>query len=103
MANSRGDEDGVPAHFEKLAREFAEKNKLELTIIKGDELVQKGFRLMHAVGRASRNAPTFINLKYNGNPESDEWVAFVGKGVCFDAGGLDIKSGKTYIYEQQVE
>lgn len=47
---------------------------------------------MHAVGRASKNAPTFINLKYNGNPDSDEWVAFVGKGVCFDAGGLNIKS-----------
>ena len=49
---------------------------------------------MHAVGRASRNEPTFINLKYNGNPQSDKWVAFVGKGVCFDAGGLDIKTGK---------
>lgn len=47
---------------------------------------------MHAVGRASRNEPTFINLKYNGNPQSDKWVAFVGKGVCFDAGGLDIKT-----------
>lgn len=49
---------------------------------------------MHAVGRASRNEPTFINLKYNGNPQSDKWVAFVGKGVCFDAGGLNIKTGK---------
>lgn len=47
--------------------------------------------LMHAVGRASRNEPKFINLKYNGNPDSSSWVSFVGKGVCFDAGGLDIK------------
>lgn len=54
--------------------------------------MKDGFRLMHAVGRASRNAPTFINLAYNGNPDSDKWVAFVGKGVCFDAGGLDIKT-----------
>lgn len=46
---------------------------------------------MHAVGRASKNAPTFINIKYQGNPDSNEWVAFVGKGVCFDAGGLNIK------------
>ena len=51
---------------------------------------------MHAVGRASRNEPTFINLKYNGNPQSDKWVAFVGKGVCFDAGGLDIKTSKIF-------
>ena len=60
-------------------------------------MVKEGFRLMHAVGRASRHIPIFINLKYNGNPDSDEYVAFVGKGVCFDAGGLDIKSGK-YIF-----
>ena len=47
---------------------------------------------MHAVGRASINAPIFINLTYNGNPDSQEYVAFVGKGVVFDAGGLDIKT-----------
>lgn len=47
---------------------------------------------MHAVGRGSTNEPTFINLKYQGNPESDQWVSFVGKGVCFDAGGFNIKS-----------
>jgi len=46
---------------------------------------------MHAVGRASKNAPTFINLRYNGNPDSDKWLAYVGKGVCFDSGGLNIK------------
>lgn len=51
-----------------------------------------GFRLIHAVGRASINAPAFVNLSYNGNPDSDKWVAFVGKGVCFDTGGLDIKT-----------
>jgi leucyl aminopeptidase len=48
---------------------------------------------LHAVGRASKNIPAFVNLSYNGNPDSDKWVAFVGKGVCFDAGGLDIKTG----------
>lgn len=46
---------------------------------------------MHAVGRASRNEPTFINLRYQGNPDSDRWLAYVGKGVCFDSGGLNIK------------
>ena len=35
-----------------------------------------------------------MNLAYNGNPDSDSWIAFVGKGVCFDAGGLDIKACK---------
>lgn len=31
-------------------------------------------------------------MSYNGNTDSDDWVAFVGKGVCFDSGGLDIKT-----------
>jgi len=46
---------------------------------------------MHAVGRASKNEPVFINLKYHGNKDCDKWVSFVGKGVCFDSGGLNIK------------
>jgi len=50
--------------------------------------------LLHSVGRASINPPVFVNIKYQGNSQSDKWVAFVGKGVCFDTGGLDIKTGK---------
>jgi leucyl aminopeptidase len=46
---------------------------------------------MHAVGRASINTPIFVNIAYNGNPDSQEYVAFIGKGVVFDSGGLDIK------------
>lgn len=53
---------------------------------------------MHAVGRGSKNEPIFINLKYHGNPDSDHWVAYVGKGVCFDSGGLNIKSSKKIFY-----
>lgn len=49
---------------------------------------------MHAVGRASKNEPVFINLKYHGNKDCDKWVSFVGKGVCFDSGGLNIKPSK---------
>lgn len=59
--------------------------------------MKEGFRLMHAVGRASKNEPIFINLKYHGNPDSDKWVAYVGKGVCFDSGGLNIKPSNLFI------
>lgn len=54
---------------------------------------------MHAVGRGSKNAPTFINLSYKGNPESDRWVSFVGKGVCFDTGGYNIKPSIFYLIQ----
>ena len=99
-ANGRGDEDGVPQYFEAEANRLANQLSVEKTVIKGDYLVNEGFRLMHAVGRASKNPPTFINLAYKGNPDSDKWVAFVGKGVCFDAGGLNIKpaSGMKEMY-----
>jgi leucyl aminopeptidase len=70
-----------------------------ITVISGDDLVKEGFRLMHAVGRASVNKPVFVNLSYQGDSTSNEWVAYVGKGVCFDTGGLDIKSGNSSLIQ----
>ena len=98
ISNGRGDLEGTPAYFRKMAEDFAAKHEnVGICVIHDKELLENRFNLMHAVGRASINRPTFINLKYNGNTNSDEWVAFVGKGVCFDAGGLDIKPGKNFI------
>jgi leucyl aminopeptidase len=51
---------------------------------------------MHAVGRGSQNEPVFVNLAYKGNPDSSDWISFVGKGVCFDTGGYNIKSCKNF-------
>lgn len=92
-ANGRGDIEGTPQYFIGQAKRMAETYGVKVVVIQGDELVEKGFRLLHAVGRASVNQPAFVNLSYNGNPDSQDWVAFVGKGVCFDSGGLDIKPG----------
>lgn len=61
-------------------------------MIKGEDLIKNGFCLLHAVGRGSKNEPTFVNLSFKGNPDSNEWIAFVGKGVCFDTGGYNIKN-----------
>lgn len=90
--NGRGDVQGVPQFFRDISKRFAADHGLEITVIEGDDLFKQGFRLMHAVGRASVNKPVFVNLKYNGNPDSKKWTAFVGKGVCFDTGGLNIKT-----------
>lgn len=91
--NGRGDVEGTPQFFTAIAEAFAKETGVELTIISGNDLLKEGFRLLHAVGRASVNAPAFVNLAYRGDPDSDSWVAYVGKGVCFDTGGLDIKPG----------
>lgn len=90
-ANGRGDIEGTPQYFIKQAQRIGEQFGVKVVVIEGDELIEKGFRLLHAVGRASVNKPAFVNLSYNGNPDSQDWLAFVGKGVCFDSGGLDIK------------
>jgi leucyl aminopeptidase len=74
------------------ARRIAAKHPgLKLTTIEGDDLLKEGFRLMHAVGRASSNEPVFVCLEWRGKPESEEFVGLVGKGVTFDAGGLNLK------------
>ena len=69
----------------KLARQF----KGTCSVVVGDDLLKKNFPAIHAVGRASPRAPRLIDLKWG--KSSDPKVTLVGKGVCFDTGGLDLK------------
>ena len=57
----------------------------------GDDLLTQGFPAIHAVGRASHRAPRLLELEW-GDPAHPS-LAIVGKGVCFDTGGLNIKTG----------
>lgn len=56
----------------------------------GDALLKQGFPAIHAVGRAAARAPRLIELSW-GSPKHPK-LTLVGKGVCFDSGGLDLKS-----------
>ncbi|MEP6908416.1 MAG: leucyl aminopeptidase family protein [Pseudoxanthomonas sp.] len=78
-----------PQQLEDVARALAEAHGAQLEVITGDELLAQNFPAIHAVGRASHRAPRLIALRWgdSGLPH----VALVGKGVCFDTGGLDIK------------
>ncbi|MBM4202630.1 MAG: leucyl aminopeptidase family protein [Gammaproteobacteria bacterium] len=58
-------------------------------VVTGDALLTKGYRTIHAVGRAADDPPCLIDLRW-GNPASPR-LTLVGKGVCFDSGGLDLK------------
>ncbi len=58
----------------------------------GDELLKANFPAIHAVGRASTRPPRLIEVKW-GKP-GDPRLTIVGKGVCFDTGGLDIKGAE---------
>ncbi len=78
-----------PEELEKAVRDLAKAHKASVSVIKGDELLAKNFPMIHAVGRASPQAPRLIDLVWG--PKNAPKVTLVGKGVCFDTGGLDIK------------
>ncbi|MDO5604350.1 MAG: leucyl aminopeptidase family protein [Paracoccus sp. (in: a-proteobacteria)] len=77
-----------PAALEGAARDLAMRTGMAMRVIAGDDLIAGGFPLIHAVGRAGAEAPRLIELTRGGTGPS---VVLVGKGVCFDTGGLDIK------------
>lgn len=79
----------MPQDLEQVARRLAEVHDAEVEVITGSALLKENFPTIHAVGRASVHAPRLIELNW-GNPD-DPLVCLVGKGVCFDTGGLDIK------------
>jgi leucyl aminopeptidase len=83
-----------PDQLEQVACEIAERHGAQIEVISGDDLLAKNFPAIHAVGRASHRAPRLIALRWSGPGGSDAahpHVALVGKGVCFDTGGLDLK------------
>jgi leucyl aminopeptidase len=78
-----------PAELAAVAQNMAKHFKAKLSVIVGDDLLKKNYPTIHAVGRASTRAPRLIDLTWG--KESDPKVTLVGKGVCFDTGGLDLK------------
>ena len=78
-----------PAELELAARAVAQRFGATVTSVIGDELLARNFPLIHAVGRASPRAPRLIDI-IAGRPDAPK-VTLVGKGICFDTGGLDIK------------
>src|SRR5258706_2295971 len=85
-------EDMGPQELSDIAREQAELFGGEFDEWVGDELLAQNFPAIHAVGRAATRPPRLIEINW-GNPKHPR-VAIVGKGVCFDSGGLDIKSAE---------
>jgi len=77
-----------PAELEAAARALAKQHGARIQVTGGKALA-KNFPLVHAVGAGSARAPRLIDLTWgkSNNPR----ITLVGKGVCFDTGGLDIK------------
>ncbi len=80
-----------PEALEKEFRALAEDFQADVSVISGDDLLSQNFPLIHAVGRASDQAPRLLDMTW-GDPQLPK-VTLVGKGVCFDTGGLNLKPG----------
>ena len=82
--------DLLPHHLEAAARQLASRYGATVATTTGDELLRRGMNAIHAVGAASASAPRLIDLRWGDGAAPK--VTLVGKGVCFDSGGLDLKS-----------
>jgi len=80
-----------PAELEAAAREIGSEHGASVKVTEGSSLLSDNFPMIHAVGRASDRAPRLIDLRWGA--ERAPKVTIVGKGICFDTGGLDIKPG----------
>ena len=77
-----------PAELEAAFLSLAERFGATTQVIRGDDLVTRNFPMIHAVGRASPRLPRLLEMRWG---TSGPRLTLVGKGVCFDTGGLDIK------------
>ena len=79
-----------PAELEDAFRALAKDHDAEMNVIVGDDLLPANFPMIHAVGRASTRAPRLLDMRWG---TTGPKLTLVGKGVCFDTGGLNIKPG----------
>lgn len=79
-----------PDALEGAARALADQFKAQIDVTTGDALLDANFPMIHAVGRASCTAPRLIDMRWG---DSGPQLVLVGKGVCFDTGGLNLKPG----------
>lgn len=77
-----------PAELAAAAQDLAVKFEAKFAVIEGDDLLARGYPAIHAVGKGSARAPRLIDLTWG---SAGPLVTLVGKGVCFDSGGLDLK------------
>ncbi|MCE1228766.1 MAG: leucyl aminopeptidase [Firmicutes bacterium] len=80
-----------PESFAAKAQKLAGKHKLGFEVIEGEALAKGGFRGVMAVGQGSARGPKVVKLEYAPKEKAKKHVVLVGKGVCFDSGGLSLK------------
>jgi len=82
----------MPEHLSHVASKLAQQFSANFTEIVGEALLEENFPMIHAVGRASIHPPRYLELTW-GEIQHPR-ITLIGKGVCFDSGGLDLKSSR---------
>jgi len=79
-----------PAELEMACVDLAAQHDAHIDVIRGEALLEQNFPMIHAVGRASAQVPRLIDMRWGTHGPT---LTLVGKGVCFDTGGLNLKPG----------
>jgi len=82
-----------PITLAEIAKKLAEEYHLECRIYDEKEIQEMGMMALWSVGKGSATPPRFIHLTYRPEGEPKDRIVFVGKGLTFDSGGLNIKTG----------
>ena len=77
-----------PDALEAACADLADRHGARMEVIRGDDLLARNFPLIHAVGRAASEAPRLVDMAWG---DAGPTLTLVGKGVCFDTGGLNLK------------
>ncbi len=81
----------TPSALANKAKEVCTKNNIKYTALGKDECEALGMNAFLSVAKGSKQSPQMIVMEYNGRATDNDRVALIGKGLCFDAGGYDIK------------
>ena len=80
--------------FAKTAAAWGKQEKLTTKVYNAKELAQMGAGAILAVGRASESPPRIVHLRYNGSGKKAPRIVLIGKGVCYDTGGVNVKPAR---------
>ncbi len=89
-------EDMGPDDLEAAVRAVAARSGAAVETVVGDELLAQNYPMIHTVGRAAAREPRLIAMRWSGTGARTT-ITLVGKGVCFDTGGLDIKPSSSML------
>ncbi|MEE1228429.1 MAG: leucyl aminopeptidase [Lachnospiraceae bacterium] len=84
----------TPSALCKAAKEVCDKNNIKFTVLSKEDCEKLGMNAYLSVAKGSKEAPKFIIMDYNGRVTDTDRIALIGKGICFDAGGYNLKPSR---------